>query len=312
MRVIRIFFKQLIEGFKSVFKQGWMSFSAILTIAVALFLASVLFIVVQNVDSGTKKLEDDLKIVVRMEDNADKTQVMDIVKNIDNVKEVTYKSKDDSLKEFENQYGSSEIFKNYQGSNNPLKDLLLIRVFDKSKIEETAAKIGPSKEQRSESEKTATPLPETFVAGIYDLDTGGSTTKKIVDIFANIRLFGFIVIGFVLVVSFILISNTIRMTIIARRNQIQIMRLVGASNFFIRLPFFFEGIFIGIFGSLIPIAGVIFGYPAFIQEQGARLGTIKLIPANEIIYQTSIYILCVAVFVGAFASLLSITRYLRK
>lgn len=312
MRVIRIFFKQLIEGLKSIFKQGWMSFSAILTITVALFLASVLFIVVQNVDSGTKKLEDDLKIVVRLADDADKDAVITKVKQLDNVKEVTFKSKDDSLKEFENQYGSSEIFKNYEGSNNPLKNLLLIRVVDKSQIEKTAAAIGPSKTQRSDAEKTATPLPEGFVEGVYDLDTGGTTTKKIVDIFANIRLFGFIVIGFVLVVSFILISNTIRMTIIARRNQIQIMRLVGASNFFIRLPFFFEGIFIGILGSLIPIAGVVFGYSEFIKTQGARLGTMQLIPASEIVYRTSLYILVVAVVVGAFASLISITRYLRK
>lgn len=312
MRVIRIFFKQLIEGLKSIFKQGWMSFSAILTITVALFLASVLFIVVQNVDAGTKKLEDDLKIVVRLEDNAEKDIIINRVKQISNVKEVVYKSKDASLKEFEKQYGSSEIFKNYEGANNPLKNLLLVRVVDKSQIEKTAEKIGPSKSERAESEKTAIPLPDKFIPGIYDLDTGGTTTKKIVDIFANIRMFGFIVIGFVLVVSFILISNTIRMTIIARRNQIQIMRLVGASNFFIRLPFFFEGIFIGIFGSLMPIAGVIFGYTEFIKSQGSRLGTMQLIPAGEIVNQTSIYILVVAVCVGAFASLLSITRYLRK
>lgn len=311
MRVIRIFFKQLIEGLKSIFKQGWMSFSAILTITVALFLASVLFIVVQNVDTGTKKLEDDLKIVVRLEDTANKEAVINQIKQISNVKEVTFKSKDASLKEFENQYGSSEIFKNYEGANNPLKNLLLIRVVDKGQIEKTATKIGPTKAQRAESEKTATPLGG-FVEGVYDLDTGGATTKKIVDIFANIRLFGYIVIGFVLVVSFVLISNTIRMTIIARRNQIQIMRLVGASNFFIRLPFFFEGIFIGILGSVLPIVGVIFGYSEFIKTQGSRLGTMQLIPASQIVYETSAYILIVAITVGAIASLISITRYLRK
>lgn len=313
MKIIRIFFKQMLEGLKNVFKQGWMSFSAILTISVALSLASILIIVVQNVDSATKNLENDLKIVVRLEDDAKKDEVMDSIRKLDNVKEVSFKSKDESLEAFKKQHGDGEIFKQYEGKNNPLKNLLLIRVNDKSKIEETASKIGPSAEQRKEYEKTKEPLSDKFIVGVYDLDTGGATTKKIVGIFSDIRFFGIVIIGFVLVVSFILISNTIRMTIIARRNQIQIMRLVGASNFFIRLPFFFEGIFIGVLGSLIPIATIMFGYPEFVASQTNALNNnVTFLAPGSIIYTTSLGILGLGVIVGAFASLLSITRYLRK
>lgn len=307
---------------KSIFKQGWMSFSAIVTISVALSLASILFVVVQNVDATTKRLEDDLKIVLRLEDkDASATTeqrqeqiktIMKQVKGVANVKEVTFKSKDESLEKFKAQLGDGQLFDAYKDDKNPLKDLLLIRVNDKSKIEETASKIGPSQKQREDYEKTQIPLSDKYVLGVYDYATGGSDTQKIVEIFSTIRLFGYIIIGFVLVVSLVLISNTIRMTIIARRNQIQIMRLVGASNFFIRLPFFFEGIFIGLLGAVVPVLTIIYGYTEFVASQTSQGSTIQYLSAGEIIYSTSIYVVVIGVAVGAIASLLSITRYLRK
>lgn len=305
----------MLEGLKSVFKQGWMSFSAIITISVALSLASVLFVVVKNVDATTYKLENDIKIVVRLDDDAVKDDVIKKIKTDSNVSEIDYKTKDESLENIKKQYGDGKIFDSYNGANNPLKNVLYVRVKDKTKIEDTAKKIGPTQDERRKYEETKDEqtMPEIKVPGVYDVESGGTTTKKIVDVFSAIRLFGVIIIGFVLVVAFVLISNTIRMTIVARRNQIQIMRLVGASSFFIRMPFFFEGIFIGILGSVIPVATIVFGYSEFVNSQKtAQLSSMQFLPANQIVYSTAIYIVIIGVCVGAFASLMSITRYLRK
>lgn len=314
MQIFRIFFKQMSEGLKSIFKQGWMSFSAILTISVALLLASVLFVIVENVNAAAQTLEDNLQIVVRVEDGADRATIEAKIKEIPNVESVSFKTKDESLKEMEERFGNAEsqIWKSYEGDNNPLKDLFLVKVKDKEQIEDTANKIGVSESERQELDLTgAKPDPTKYIEGVYDLNSGGSDTQKIVDIFASVRIVGIGVIGLVLFVAFILISNTIRMTIIARRSQIQIMRLVGASNSFIRLPFFFEGIFIGILGSIIPIAAVYFGYKQLNVTNKVITG-IQLLPANQIIPQTTLAIIAISIAVGALASLLSISRYLRS
>lgn len=123
-----------------------------------------------------------------------------------------------------------------------------------------------------------------------------------------------LVVGLVLVTAF-LINNTIKITIFSRRNEIDIMRLVGTSNVVIKLPFLFEGLFIGVLGAIIPILVTIFGY-IYIYNAVSSLGTsnilsiIKLTSPELIVYKTSLFILIIGAVVGMFGSVKAVRKYL--
>ena len=122
----------------------------------------------------------------------------------------------------------------------------------------------------------------------------------------------FVVIALIVVTAF-LITNTIKITIQTRRREIEIRRLVGASNAFIRQPFFFEGIILGVLGSIIPIGVCCVGYNYLYTKLGGQLFTaiIKLVEPSDIIYLVMVVLICVGAAVGAIGSYLSVRKYLK-
>jgi cell division transport system permease protein len=120
------------------------------------------------------------------------------------------------------------------------------------------------------------------------------------------------VIALILVTAF-LISNTIKITIFSRRQEISIMRLVGTSNTVIKLPFIVEGFTLGVIGSIIPILLTIFGYTFLYDYVGGNLFSelVVLVSPNSIVYTTSLVLLIVGGLVGMFGSLNAVRRYLK-
>ena len=121
-----------------------------------------------------------------------------------------------------------------------------------------------------------------------------------------------VVIALVIVTAF-LISNTIKITITNRRREIEIMRLVGASNSYIKLPFFFEGLWLGFIGSIVPIFACCYGYLYLYNRLGGQLFTaiIKLVKPDALVFNVVLSILIVGVLVGAFGSYRAVRRYLK-
>ena len=120
------------------------------------------------------------------------------------------------------------------------------------------------------------------------------------------------VVALILVTAF-LISNTIKITIYSRRNEIDIMRLVGTSNTVIKLPFIFEGLFLGIIGSIIPILGTIYGYVFFYDKLDGKMFTdiFTLVKPYNFVWQVSGVLVVIGALVGMFGSYKAVRKYLK-
>ena len=144
---------------------------------------------------------------------------------------------------------------------------------------------------------------------------GESSVNELISIFDGIKVGTLVLVGGLVLVTVVLITNTIKITIFSRKREIDIMRLVGTSNTVIRLPYLIEGALIGVFGSIIPILFTIFGYTVLYEKFTGLtvsniIGVIKLANPDGIIYNASLFILLLGTVVGMFASSLAVRRHL--
>ncbi|MGL5917281.1 MAG: permease-like cell division protein FtsX [Culicoidibacterales bacterium] len=298
MKYFRMSTRHWREAFKGLWRHRMLAFSAILSVAVALFLTSFLVLVVFNVNNVTSSLEKDIKIYATIQKDTSAEAIDALIANtreVVNIAEIQYKTADQELDDLILSYGEDgKIFESYR-EDNPLKATLTFTLTDARLAEKTVVAL----QEYTELDK---------------IQYGQETAENILKIFDTVQQFGAIVVVAVMIVAIVLISNTIRMAIMARRTEIEIMRLVGASNFFIRWPFILEGLMIGILGSIIPIILTTVGYTelyGYLTTAG-QMSLLRLAEPSTILTQISLLILGMGAFVGIVGSLFSMTRFLKK
>ena len=298
MKAFRILCNNIVESFKGVFRNFSLSLASISCITITLVMVGFSILLSYNVNNFTAEIEKDLTVVVfldRKVTEADIESIKTRISTLDNVKSVKFNSKDSVKKEMEDE---SEIFKSimeqYTEDNNPLQDSFLVKVDDLSRIGKTADEI----------EK---------IEKIDLVKYGEGSVEELVKIFDIVKKISYIAVAALILVTIFLISNTIKITIQSRRREIEIRRLVGASNSFIRRPFFFEGIILGFLGSILPIVICCYGYSYLYDKLGGQLFTaiIKLIKPSSIIYMVLLALLAIGVVVGAFGSYRAVRKYLK-
>lgn len=300
MRAIRIFFRSISESFKSVFRNFSLSLASISCITITLILVGFSMILSFNVNNFTDEIERDLNIVIFLDrgvDEKDIEQVKKEILRIENVneKELVFNSKNEVKESMQEE---SEVFEsvlsNYTDETNPLQDTYLVKVDNIELIGETADQIKK-------------------IDHVDIVKYGEGAVEELVKIFDIVKNVTYIVVIALVVVTAFLITNTIKITIQSRKREIEIRRLVGASNAFIRQPFFFEGIILGVLGSIIPILVCCVGYSYLFDKLGGQLFTaiIKLVEPSGIIYLIMIVLVSVGALVGAFGSYLSVRKYLK-
>ena len=281
MRAFRILIRSIRDAFKSVFRNFSLSIASILCATITLLVVAISLVIAGNIKSVTHSLESELSIIVYLEKDATK-EAADFLESqinkIDGVDTVTYKSKHEWKLEM-SEYNSSfaTIFENYE--ENPLLDSFAVKVKDAKMLDSIAKEI-------RKMDKVAT------------ANYGEATVDKIVSIFDVIEKVTFIVVIALVFVTAFLIANTIKLTIYSRKNEIEIMRLVGSSNIAIKMPFVFEGFLIGILGSIIPIFVTIYGYIIAYEKLNGRILTdlIRLIsPYNFVFYVSGIVVVMGAI-----------------
>ena len=300
MKVIRIIGRSITNAGKSIARNSSLSMASITCTIITLILVSLGVLVSYNVNNITKDIEKELTIVVFMKKETTKEELnktKDALSKIDNVADVKYTSKDDIKNDMASEYPSfSKMMESWTDVNNPFQDSYIVSVKDVRDINETV----------------------TTIKNLDNVDIvkySESMIGELINIFDAIKTGTIcLVVGLVLVTAF-LINNTIKITIFSRRNEIDIMRLVGTSNVVIKLPFLFEGLFIGVLGAIIPIIVTIFGY-TYIYNAVSSLGTsnilsiIKLTSPELIVYKTSLFILIIGAVVGMFGSVKAVRKYL--
>ena len=296
MRAIRVFLRSFKEAFKSVFRNFSLSIASVTCTTITLILVSIAILFSYNVNNVTKKLENELTIIVYLEKDATKEQANELeskIISIKNVEEVKFKSKDEWKFEMMNYSTTLNTTLSYL-KENPLLDSFVVKVKNVRDLRKTSEKI-----QEYEIVRSA--------------EYGEGMVEQLVSIFDIIeKVTIIIVIALVLVTAF-LINNTIKLTIFSRRSEIEIMRLVGTSNYAIKLPFIFEGLFLGIIGSIIPIILTIYGYIiAYARLDGhlfsSMLSLVK--PFNFVLY-VSLVLVAIGGIVGVLASYKAVRKYLK-
>ena len=298
MKPFRIFIRSIKDGFRSVFRNFSLSMASILCTTITLILVAVAIIISANVNSFTKDLEKDLTIVVFMERDAtdEETDLLqERLEALDNVDTVTYASKEEVKAQMMKESDTfSSIMGSWDEQTNPLQNEFTLQVKEAEGLSKTAKKI--EKYDKVDS-----------------VQYGEGMVEKMVSLFNIIQKATIaIVIALILVTAF-LISNTIKITIFSRRNEIDIMRLVGTSNLAIRLPYLFEGFFLGLIGSIIPIIITIYGYMFAYEKLGGYLfsNIIKMIKPSNFVFIAALILLIIGSLVGMVGSYRSVRKHLK-
>lgn len=296
MKLFRMFFRSVRDSFKSVFRNFSLSLASISCITITLIIVAIAIMGSLNIDSISKNIKKDVTIVVFLNENFDSSKADRIkskIEQLDNINSVTFKSKEEEKQEL--QASSSElntVISTWE--TNPLLDSLLVTVNDLENIQKTADEINSLEEVEMVN------YGEAWVNKLI-------TTFKIVEK-ATIAS----VIALVLVTVFLII-NTIKLTIFSRKREISIMRLVGASNFTIKMPFVIEGMFLGLIGSIIPVIITMYGYFAVYNHFDGQLFSplLKLIKPEPFIYMTSGIVILIGIIVGMLGSYKAVKKYLK-
>ena len=299
MKVIRILGRNIRDSFKSVFRNFSLSLASIACIIITLIVVSIAMILSFNVNNFTNKVEQDMTIVVFLDRHVTLERIEEIKDEINVLNDIETFTFQDKMEISKQMMESSDDYKVVLGKytdreSNPLSDTFHVKVTDINKIEEVAKQIEQIKD-------------------VISVKYGEGMVEKLVSVFDVIKNVSYgIVVALILVTAF-LISNTIKITIFSRKREIEIMRLVGASNINIKIPFIFEGLFLGMFGSIVPIVATIIGYNTLYQNFNGQLNSpfIQLIQPLPFTYFISLVLLLIGILVGMFGSWRAVKKHLK-
>lgn len=298
MKNIRILFRNIRDGFKNVVRNFSLSLASISCITVTLLLVAVAIVGSLNVENFTKIIRDDFTIVTYIKTDADEEKQKEIKNNIDslkNIESITFDSKQDiasRMKEESEVFNS--IMSSWSESENPLYDTYLVKVKDSERISKTAESIKK-------------------IDGVEMVKYGEGMIDSLISIFKILEKILVVIVISLIVVTAFLIINTIKITIFSRQEEIEIKRLVGASNTSIKQPFVIEGLLIGLIGSILPILITIYGYVALYDKTGGKIFSqfIKLIEPFPFVFMVSGVLAVIGIIVGMIGSSSAVRKYLK-
>lgn len=282
------------ESFKSLGRNGWMTFASVSAVTVTLLLVGIFALIMANLNQLANDIESDVEIKILIDSlatEADDKALLKKVKALPDVKDVRYSTREEELNKVMKDFG--EDFALVE-QNNPLRNAIYVRASEPQQTAKVAAKIDKF----------------DFTAEVL---YGKGKVESLFKVLNTSRNIGAVLVIGLLLTAVFLIYNTIRMTIIARRDEIEIMKLVGATNSFVRIPFVLEGIWLGILGAIIPISVVAVLYSNVHDGMAARLKgqMLQLVPYSPLIYQIAMLMLGIGVVIGMLGSAISIRKYLK-
>ena len=299
-RSVKRYFRDAIHG---VFRNFSLSLASISCITITLIVVAVSLVLSANVENFSNSIRKDVTVVMFLKGDTtkdDSERILNELKTVDNIEisSIEFKSKvesADELKEGDDVFATT--VDSWTEETNPLLDSYMFKVKDIEKIDNTVQEV---KNLSFTKDK------------INNINYGEDIVHKLVVVFNAIEKICLgAVIALILVTTF-LIANTIKLAIYSRKREIEIMRLVGASNISIKIPFIIEGLFIGILGSIIPIVIVIFGYTTLFDFFDGELFTLAtLVNPVPFIYMISLLLLGIGVTVGMLGSYQAVRKYLK-
>lgn len=298
MKLFRMLGRSIRDAFKSVIRNFSLSLASISCITITLIIVAIAIMASFNINNFTTEIEKDLTIVVFLDRDATEEDIKDVkinIEKISNVEKITYISKAEVKKEMQQESEVlDKVLDGYSEGESPLKDTYQVKVKNIEQIKDTADRIKK-------------------INSVSVVRYGEGMVEKLVSAFDSVKKVTYGVVIALVVVTVFLIVNTIKLTISARRREIGIMRLVGASNFTIKTPFIVEGMILGLLGSIVPIIFTTYGYMAFYKHFDGYLFSklIVLIKPEPFIYTTSLMVVIIGILVGMIGSASAVKKYLK-
>lgn len=296
VKAFRIFVRSIRDSVKSIFRNFSLSIASILCTTITLVLVAIAIVITINVNHITDDLEQELTIVVYADADTSDERLDEIekeIKNISTVSNVVAKTKEEWRLEMKSYSDTLNTTLDYL-EDNPLLDSFIVTVEDVDDLRPTALEIRE-------------------IENVESANYGEGMVEEIITIFDVVKTITIVMVIALIVVTAFLISNTIKLTIFSRRNEIEIMRLVGSSNTSIKLPFVFEGFLLGILGSIIPIIILIYGYLIMYEKvsNSSSLSIIELVRPMPFVLLASLALLVIGCVVGMFGSARAVRKYLK-
>ncbi len=291
------FFCIIREGFKQIGRNKGMSLASVFSITAMLLILGVFFAFIVNINVAMEAAKQDYDTVqlylMEETDIAASTQMLETLNNMPEVQEAIYIPKEDALKNWKAQWGDSGYLLDSL-AENPLPNTIEIDVLNLEGADTVVAKA------------------KTF-SGVEDILYYKETVEKLIVITSSVQIATLIMMLFLVIVSIVVVSNTIKLTVQARGREIEIMKYVGATNWFIRGPFLLEGMLIGLISSGLACGIVALIYKKVVELIGAELLVIigiPMVPVQFLSINLAIIFVALGVSIGASGSIVSMRRYL--
>ena len=292
LRSFSRFFK---EGFQSIGRNLAMSFATVATIILTLFICGVFAIIVLNIDHFAGEIESTVEIQAFLADDLDEAAVEQVKNNIEKaggVEAVSFVPKEEAIESMAKRLGYTTQGLLDSLGDNPLPDSYMVQV-------KTADDVVPTADALS------------GINGISEVKYGQGTVEKLFSLLNWVRYFGIGIIVFLIIASIIIVAFNIKMSVASRRNEIEIMRYVGASNWYIRWPFCIAGMVMGLIGGIVAV-GLLYGaYLLVIDNVNAVMVFANLVAPNMYFVYIFSAMVIMGVILGSAGSLVSLNVYLK-
>ncbi len=300
MKLFRIIKNGVRDAFKSVYRNFSLSFASISSISFTLVIVALALLVAFNVENFSKKAGDNVTIVTYLTLGTTEEQAKEFEKTLKDMDNVQNKWTSQTPEERKNALATEDDFLSSVATLIDKPEEVFhyrydINVKDIDKIDETQQDL-------------------KSLDVVESAEYGDETITKMISMFDMAGKVAIAIALVLMVVTVVLIVNTIKLTIFSRKREISIMRVVGASNLTIKNPFIIEGFIIGLFGSIVPVLVTIFGYAAFYEHlDNGHFMTfwLEFINPYPFVYWVSLMIVGLGVLVGMFGSSRAVRRYLK-
>lgn len=292
IRTMEYFIKEAIYSLK---RNGLMSFASVTTVALSLLILGLFLVMVLNLNNMASALESQVQISVYLQDGLSDFEMREVgtrITKLPGVVQVNFISKEDAMKRFKERLGEQQSLLNALGDANPLPNAFEVKV------------------DRTDRVKTAAQAMMQL-KGVENAKYGQEVIEQLFALTKMVRIFGLVIIVFLALAALFIISNTIRITVFARRKEIGIMKYVGATDWFIRWPFLLEGMMLGFGGALLAVLFLNETYGVLIHQVYESLAFLPLIPQYPFITHISVVLLVAGTVIGALGSTISLRRFMK-
>lgn len=285
------------QAFKQIFRNRAMSLASIFAITAMMLILGLFFILIINVDLAAESIKSDYNsIEIWLLDETSEEAAQDMISDIkgwEGVTDVAFRSKAEALEILKDRWGESGYLLDGL-KTNPLPNSILVTVDDIQLSGPIAEKAGA-------------------LEGIEGVKYYKDTVDKLIRITNGMQLAALVIMAFLVIVSVVVVANTIKLTVFARSDEINIMKYVGATNWFIRGPFLAEGIIIGIFSAMLSVGIIALIYGRVHSVMGTEILTLlssPLVPVGFMVGNLVLIFLALGISIGSWGSIVSMRRFL--